>query len=216
MRLKIGHTRFNLCKYLLLIVFGCIFLIISCTKNSSNEDIISELSPPTIDPDSLFSLPGDCIYYDFQANFEVIDSDGDSLTVETNIGNLEIIDFYIADDGISHWLGSIEFDMNDFCGDVFEGELEITATDERDLSSISSFGPLAIVGKTAVSLAETIYVWPGFGEWMPVYLDAPDCFCLGGFNFTFSFDPSVLEVTDAMLGDALIAGEFFISMNLSI
>ena len=39
--------------------------------------------PPVIDRDNLFELPGDCIYRDTSASLEVVDYDGDTITVET-------------------------------------------------------------------------------------------------------------------------------------
>ncbi|MCD6161199.1 MAG: hypothetical protein J7K40_02155 [candidate division Zixibacteria bacterium] len=110
------------------------------------------------------------------------------MTVETNIGNPLMTYFYIDTSGVSHWIGYIDFYMAEFCSDTFEGDLEIIAIDEEELSDTAVFGPLTIVGKIKFSAYQVYSLWPGAGTPLPFFLDAPECFCLGGFKFTFSGD----------------------------
>jgi hypothetical protein len=172
--------------------------------------ISSAGNPPVIDPNDEFSLPYECGYSYFQADLEVIDIDGDSLTVETNIGNPVMTDFYLDSLNTSHWLGYIDFDIVDICGDIFEGDLEITAVDTDDSTDFAVYGPITIAGKLTLSAPEDrVWIWYGEEEWMPFYLNAPECFCLGGFRFTIAYNDSLLEATDVRRGEVIDNDEYF-------
>ena len=163
--------------------------------------------PPEIDPNGLFHLSDSCIFVDSQLNLEVIDADGGTINVTANIGNPVMTDFYVDGENVSHWQGHIAFDMTELCGGTYGGDLEITAIDDQAEADTAAFGPLSIVGTMAASMDENLYIWPGHEEWMPIYLDVAHCFCLGGFVFTIEYDPSVLSITDVMIGDDFIEHE---------
>lgn len=156
-----------------------------------------------------FELPWDCGYLDFCENIEVFDADGDSLTVEVNAGTIELVGIDGEPGEPTTYTYEWCFDMEDFCGQNFSDDLIITADDGVTDPVSATFGPLTIIGKITASMEDTIYVWPGLEEWMPVYIDVAGCFCLGAFDFTIEYDASVLEATDVMRGDIIMGGEYF-------
>lgn len=162
---------------------------------------------PQIDPDGIFELPNDCIYDDFEAELEVIDTDGDYVTISTNYGIAVTDTFYWDTGGTSHWHGSIDFNDVEICGQSFQSELLITATDGSSAPDTLIYGPIDFVGTMTVSMSEELPMWPGLEEWMPIYLDVGNCFCLGGFSLTVAYDSEALDVTEAVLGEVLDGNE---------
>jgi len=169
-------------------------------------------TPPQIDPYGTFELT-ECVYIDRVDSLEVIDIDGDFITVSANLGQVVMTDLYTDIDNITHWFGYIDFNMADYCGDEIEETLIITAFDNQSDTSMQTYGPLTFLGKMAVSMDE-IYIWPGDEGWMSVYLDVASCFCLGGYVITVTFDPVVLSITNARLGLAIAGREqYFVTQN---
>jgi hypothetical protein len=162
-----------------------------------------------------FDLPVDCTYEDFEVCFDVYDPDGDTPTVTSTVGTVVAMGETpdeLPDEGITfHYC--LVFDMEDFCGTCFNGEVIVTAVDEGnypDEPQVYNAGSLAVIGVVTASMDPALYIWPGMEEWMPVYLDVcGECFCLGGFVFSIEYDASILTVTDVMQGAALMGGEYW-------
>jgi len=158
------------------------------------------------------ALPYECGYTDFSVFFEVYDVDGDPVTVDANIGTwtlYETIPDELPDEGVTYVFKG-DFDMEDFCGQCFSGDLEVVVSDGVNDPIFMDPIPITIVGQIVASMDPALYIWPGFSEDMPVYLDVcGDCMCVGGFAFTVRYDASVLTVGDVTLGDAFAGGEYF-------
>jgi len=186
---------------------GNIFIVewmFACFYFSPNQ-------PPVIDE---FELPYDCGYTDFSVPFDVYDQDGDDVTVTSNYGTVTLDGTTpdpLPDEGITyHFI--LDVDMEAFCGECFTGSIVITADDGNNDPVTFTTDEFTVVGEMTASMDDALYIWPGMEEWMPIYLNTcADCFCLGGFTFTICYGQAagVIEVTDYMLGDALLGGEFF-------
>jgi hypothetical protein len=122
--------------------------------------------------------------------------------------------FYNDAENIAHWFGYIAFDITADCGEVNEDTLIITAVDINSDSSSATYGPFTFLGRVGISMNPDLEIWPGMDDWMPVYLESAQCFCLGGFVLTVEFDDTILTVTDARLGDALIGhDQYFVEAD---
>ena len=176
---------------------------------------IALATPPQIDPDGSFGLPSKCIYVDFQAPLEIIDTDGDTVIVTSNYGIPQLTNIYIDAYGTSHWLGNIEFYTEEYCGRVFDDSLIITADDQHGEVDTLRTRPVTFVGSMAVSLGENIEIWPGQVASMPVYLNTDSCFSIGGFEIAVECSEAYLNVTGAQLGDQLIGNEYYFSWTES-
>jgi hypothetical protein len=182
-----------------------VFTTVTCWWFSPNQNCT--LIPP--------ELPTDCTYEDFSVDFDVYDPDGDTPTVTSSVGTVVYTGQTAdepPDEGITfHY--TLDFDMEDFCGTCFSGDVIITAVDADNYPEepqIANIGTLAVIGSMTAWMDPALYIWPGMEEWMPVYLDAcGDCFCLGGFVFSIEYDASILAVTDVVRGDALVGGEYW-------
>ena len=101
----------------------------------------------------------------------------------------------------------------DFCGVTLSGvDLIINATDGMDPAipvHVNPFSTTGLIGKIhAYMPIDTI--WPGYSEWVPVYFsDYGTCFCLGGFEFTIVYDPSVLTILDVRREAVILGGEYW-------
>jgi len=157
-----------------------------------------------------FELPYDCGYTDFSVDVYITDVDGDAIEiVDLTAGTITLVDF-VDDEGVITWHYVIDFDMEDFCGQCFSGDVILSIDDGNDHPVEFNAGAITIVGEIVASMNDELYIWPGYSDWMPIYLDAcGDCFCLGGFTFTVCYDPSVLSVLDWELGTALVDGEYW-------
>jgi hypothetical protein len=162
--------------------------------------------PPVIEE---FTTGDVCTYEDFSIPFDVTDPDSDPLDVTSTAGTVVLVGSDVDGDAtIYHYL--LDFDMEDFCGTCFNGEVVITATDNNNDPVTWNAGSVAIIGVLTASMDPALYIWPGESEWMPVYLDVcADCFCLGGFVFSIEYDASILTVTDVVRGAALMGGEYW-------
>lgn len=152
----------------------------------------------------------ECTYEDFCVDVTIFDADGDDLEVTVNAGTIELVgqDQYEPNEPTNYYYEWC-FDMEEFCGECFSGDLVLTVDDGiNDPPTVGIYGPLAVIGEMIASMDE-IYIFPGTDYWMPIYLDVcGGCFCLGGFKFTLEYDASVLSVTDYMLSDALDGAEY--------
>lgn len=183
--------------YKLIQHFGCLYF-------SPNQ-------PPIIDYTETFEMPYLCGYTNFEVTFDVFDNDGDDLVVTINYGTIigmEVI--YGVPGEPSLYEYTVEFNMDDFCGDCWVFDIYITAYDGvNDMVEEYFYGPFTIIGELVADIGDAD-IWPGEEEWLPVNLDVcGNCFCLGGFVFSICFDASVLEVTDVMLGAALAGAEYW-------
>ncbi|MCP4582131.1 MAG: T9SS type A sorting domain-containing protein [candidate division Zixibacteria bacterium] len=138
------------------------------------------------------------------------DPDADPLTVTSTVGTVILVNSTPEGDGMIYTY-AIDFDMENFCGTCLTENVIVTVDDDNNHDPISfDAGPLTIVGDIAASMVDSLYIWPGLEEWMPVYLDAcGDCFCLGGFVFSFEYDASILSITDVVAGAAIAGGEYW-------
>jgi len=155
--------------------------------------------PPIIDPDDEFSMPYDCGYTDFTTTVDVFDNDGDDLDVTVNYGTITLIatDQPGGPGTAATYTYEIDFDMEDFCGDCAVFDIVITADDGINVPPTEFIfaGPFTIVGSVHAWMDPALYIFPGMSDFMPIYFDGcGDCFCMGGFEFTVCFDPSVLSV----------------------
>jgi hypothetical protein len=180
-----------------------IISLYSCVYFSPNQE-------PIITP---FELPYDCGWTDFSVPVDIYDADGDAIIItDLTAGTLVPIGSTPddpPDEGIT-WHYELVFDMEDFCGECFSGDVILSIDDGNEHPVEFNAGAITIVGELVASMDDALYIWPGYEEWMPIYLDVcGDCFCLGGFTFTVCFDPSVLSVTDWERGAALMGGEYW-------
>ena len=161
--------------------------------------------PPVIE--SVSGIPA-CTYNEFCGDVVITDADGDDLDVSANAGTITLVDREGEPGEPSTYYYEWCFEMEDFCGECFSGDLVLTVNDGVNESVESDPIPIAIIGKMTASMTD-LYLLPGLEDWMPVYLDVcGDCFCLGGFEFTIEYDPSVLTATDYMFSDALDGVEY--------
>jgi hypothetical protein len=162
--------------------------------------------PPEIEE---FTTGDPCTYEDFEICFDIFDADSDPLDVTSTVGTVVLVGQTPDGDGmIYHYC--LDFDMEDFCGTCYNGEVTITANDNNNDPVMWTAGNVTIIGVVTASMDPALYIWPGEEEWMPVYLDVcGDCFCLGGFVFTIEYDASVLNVTDVVRGAVLMGGEYW-------
>ena len=176
-------------------------LFYSCVLFSPNQ-------APVIEP---FDLPYDCGYTDFEIPVDIYDIDGDAIVLESLTAGEFIPNGFTPDDegdGIT-WHYIIDFDMEDFCGDCFSGDVILSINDGNEHPVSYNAGSIIIIGEIVASMTD-LWIYPGMEDWMPIYLDdCGYCFCLGGFTFTVCFDPSILSVTEVLKGDALEFGEIW-------
>ena len=110
----------------------CLALLLSLAHLS-----ISPAAPPQIDPGGVFELPSNCIHSDFEAELEVMDTDGDYIYVSSNYGFVAIDSIYIDDFGISRWRGSIDFRVSEICGQTIQDDFIISAQDANKMAAIA-------------------------------------------------------------------------------
>ncbi len=73
-------------------------------------------TPPVVDYNGIFEIPSNCICTDLEARLEVVDWDGDDISVFSSPGTPVIDTIYTDSSGVSHWLGHIVFDIDQYCG----------------------------------------------------------------------------------------------------
>jgi hypothetical protein len=160
--------------------------------------------PPDIIP--IGDYPA-CTYEDLEILFDVYDADGDPVTVTSNADVPELIGSTPAGDAITwhYTMGTAGL-----CGQCFSGDITVTANDGSNDPVTETLFAIEFIGLMTASMDDSLYIWPGMEEWMPIYLDVcADCFCLGGFVFTIEYDASVFTATDDSLGAALAGGEYW-------
>lgn len=158
---------------------------------------------------SVGNMPA-CTYTDFCIQVVIEDPDGDPLTVTSDYGTWTLTNTEYDGDA-AYYTYDVCFDMEDFCGDCANFTFGFTVTDNiNEPVSYTAQGATAIIGAITASFAPYTELVPGVEEQVPVYMDAcGDCFCLGGFVFTFEWDASVFAVTDVERGTMLAAGEYW-------
>jgi hypothetical protein len=168
--------------------------------------------PPVIEE---FSTNDLCTYEDASIAFDVTDPDSDPLDVTSTLGSVVLVGSDVDGDAtIYHY--TLNFTADEFCGQCLNGEVVITATDNNNDPVTWAAGNVTFIGKITASMNDSLPIWPGMTDWMPVYLDAcGDCFCLGGFVFTIEYDASVLSVTEVVRGAAIAGGEYW-NVNYNI
>ena len=174
----------------------------------------------TVEPQ--FNADDYCTYVDFQLPFDVIDPDGDPVDVQVSAGTVMLVGSEAGptEDAVTyHYV--IDFDMETFCGQCLSEDIVITAVDGsfsnplNDPVVVDELGTISVLGQMT-AYGDTTYIWPGFEDYVPFYLDVcADCFCLGGFVFTLEFDASVLTVTEIVQGPALMGGEYW-NVNMEV
>ncbi|GEM_PF-1620568 len=163
-----------------------------------------------------FELPYDCGYTDFSVAVDIYDVDGDAIVIEGLTAGTIALDpdnpftpDELPDEGIT-WHYILDFDMEDFCGECFSGDVILSINDGNEHPVEFNAGAITIVGEVVASMDDALWIWPGYEDWMPIYLDAcGDCFCLGAFTFTVCYDASVLSITDWEMGAALLGGDYW-------
>jgi len=134
--------------------------------------------------------------------FCVTDVDGNHVTVTSNYGTV-----VTTKDIAGEWCGYI-----DFCGVALNNvTLIINATDGSDPAdpcTITHFSTSGLVGAIIADMNDSFPMWPGYSAWMPVTLSA-GCTCIGGFEFTIVYDPSVLQILDVRREAAIAGGEYW-------
>jgi len=155
---------------------------------------------------------GVCVYGDFCDTIDVVDPDGDYITVTVSLGTLTPI---LNLPG--HWRGLYCFDVPDSaCGNDFNYEVLITATDDSCGGFDSAYIMIQVLGKISVDIPDTIFLWPGYQDTFPVLINVPqNCFCMGGFELTVVYDASIFTIIDVFPSDLIDGAEyFFVNRNL--
>lgn len=149
---------------------------------------------PTLPPDF-------CGHAYSEYSFCVTDADLNTITVTSNYGTV-----VATTDEPGNWCGYI-----DFCGVALDNvDIVITATDGVDPASctITGFSTTGLVGSMIAAMDDSFPMWPGYSAWMPVTLDG-GCTCIGGFEFTIVYDPTVLTILDVRREAPILGGEYW-------
>ncbi len=83
-------------------------------------------------------------------------------------------------------------------GNLNQADLRIIASDYAEADTLD-YGSITFVGTVNASIGN-ICIYPGSEDWMPIFIDAEECYCLGGFILTIAYDDSILTLTDVRLG----------------
>jgi hypothetical protein len=154
-----------------------------------------------------------CAYGEYCDTIDVIDVDGDDITVTTTIGTLtQIIDVP------GHWRGLLCFEAPDSaCGFNYSYDGILRATDDSCGGCDSIIITYTVLGKITVSMPDSVGLWPGVADSFPVYIDAPgECFCLGGFVLTVTYDNSIFDILGVTRAPLISSAEyFFVNYNPS-
>jgi hypothetical protein len=161
-----------------------------------------------------------CTYGEATYLFDVVDPDGDNVFVSSTIGTVEFINSTLDPDPLSDAITyhyALVFNREAFCGQCVSGDIVITAYDYAEVPELPNNDPVELAAGTAAyigvleaSMDDAVWIWPGDSGWMNAYLDVcADCFCLGGFTFTISYDASILELLDVEQGAIISTGDFW-------
>jgi hypothetical protein len=147
-----------------------------------------------------------CTYGDFCDTIDVVDPDGDMITVTTTIGTLTPL---INIPG--HWRGLLCFDVPDSaCANNYSYSGIIKAYDGLCGGSDSTLYIVQVLGKITVSMPDSVGLWPGVPDSFPVFIDAPgECFCLGGFVLTITYDNSIFDILGVTRAPLIAGAEYF-------
>jgi len=151
-----------------------------------------------------------CTYEDYTYTFDVYDPDGDPVTVTSTLGTPVLTGSEVSGDGIL-WHYQLAFTVEEYCGQCLSGPITITATDgiNEDPPSFE-VGTFAFIGAITASMNDSLPVIPGYEATMPVYLDVcGNCFCIGGFVFTITYDASIISITGVDQGAAIVGGDYW-------
>ncbi len=161
--------------------------------------LFSANSAPTI---TCPTLPADfCGHAYSDYVFCVDDVDGNMITVTSSHGTVVTVT-----NEPGHWCGYL-----DFCGVALNNvNIVIDAYDGTDHASctIAGFSTNGLIGKMVADMPDSFPIWPGYSAWMPVTLDG-GCTCIGGFEFTIVYDPSVLQILDVRREAPIAGGEYW-------
>jgi len=148
------------------------------------------------------TLPADYCGEPYSAyQFCVTDADLNTITVTADHGTVVTVS---SEPG--EWCGYL-----DFCGIALEDvDIVITATDGVDpvTCTIADFSTTGLVGSMIAAMDDSFPMWPGYSAWMPVTLDG-GCTCIGGFEFTIVYDPTVLTILDVRREAPIAGGEYW-------
>jgi len=149
------------------------------------------------------TLPADyCGHAYSEYSFCATDADGNHITVTSNYGTV-----VTTKDSTGLWCGYI-----DFCGVALTNvTLTINATDGSDPAvpcTISHFSTTGLIGSMTAWMPDSFPMWPGYADWMPVYLNG-GCTCIGGFEFTIVYDPSIFQILDVRREAPIATGEYW-------
>jgi len=156
------------------------------------------------------TLPTECLFESFSVTFSIRDEDGDQPEVTASYGELTY-DGYTSDGEAKIFNYTLDFNINNLCGQCIDEDVIITATDPNLPYEpvIVNAGYLSFAGEITVSMEE-LYLWPGMEDWMPVYINTcGHCFCLGSFVFSIEFDTTALCLLDVLPGNAISNGEYW-------
>jgi hypothetical protein len=147
-----------------------------------------------------------CAYGDYCDTVDIIDPDGDPIMVTTTIGTLIPL---INVPG--HWRGLWCFEVPDSaCGYNYNYSGILRAGDGLCGGVDSTIIDINILGKITVSMPDSVGLWPGVVDSFPVYIDAlGDCFCLGGFTLTITYDNSIFNILDVTRASLISSSEYF-------
>jgi len=152
------------------------------------------------------TLPADfCGHAYSEYSFCITDADGNPLDVTSNYGTVVEVS-EVVEGGITTWCGYI-----DFCGVALENvDVIVTATDGSDpvTYTFAGFSTTGLVGSMIAAMDDSFPMWPGYSAWMPVTLDG-GCTCIGGFEFTIVYDPTVLQILDVRREAPIAGGEYW-------
>jgi hypothetical protein len=162
--------------------------------------LFSANSAPTI---GAVSLPSNFCGHAFsEYPFCVTDADLNTITVTSNYGTIVTVT-----NEPGHWCGYI-----DFSGVVVNNvSLIINATDGTDAAApvtIPNFSSSGMIGSIIADMNDSFPLWPGYSGWMPITLTSGSA-CIGGFEFTIVYDPTVLQILGVRKEAAIATGEYW-------
>lgn len=142
--------------------------------------------------------------------FCVTDADLNNITVTSNYGTIVTVT-----DEPGNWCGYI-----DFSGVVVNNvTLIVNATDGTDPAtpvSIPNFSSSGMIGSIIVDMIDSLPIWPGYSDWMPITMSSGTT-CIGGFELTIVYDPTVLQILNIRKEAAIEHGEYwFVNYNPTV
>lgn len=162
--------------------------------------LFSANSAPVI---GTISLPSNfCGHAYSEYTFCVTDADLNDITVTSNYGTVITVT-----DEPGNWCGYI-----DFSGVVVNNvTLVVNATDGTDPAtpvSIPNFSSSGMIGSIIVDMDDSLPIWPGYSDWMPITMSSGTT-CIGGFEFTIVYDPTILQILNVRKEAAIEHGEYW-------